>query len=42
MMASFYYQDQNAVTGLYCQATFPIDHFTVVRLVAGPLNEGEA
>ena len=24
MMASFYYQDQNAVSGLYCQANFPL------------------
>ena len=24
MMASFYYQDQNAVNDLYCQANFPI------------------
>ena len=22
MMASFYYQDQNAVSGLYCEANF--------------------
>ena len=38
MMASLYYQDQNAVSGLYCQVSFSCFLLSIGYLLAIPEN----